>query len=240
MRSELRQFLRHLPRTGQLQLPVSISFCASTVVSLIVAALILVGEAAQSHVSGVEHVLDLVAHRSSDDATLPTDPLEIPSGIVGGVGHSQAAAEQNIQITLFSISPLLQRAGDPFVYEVIVENVGRKSVRIPWSPEQNLFSRRMRDARTATVSLSTASASPQLIANVTLYGAEAVAGSLLDLAPGDKARIRAPGVWALPADAAVPALRMGSIRVVAIVTIYAESGVVGPVRSHNQVELGVQ
>jgi len=210
-------------------------------VPFIIGTLMLLGQASQSQGGGVEHVLDLVTYQSSSNEGIsPVDPLEIPGGIVGGVGHGQIATRQNLRVTLSSVAPQLQRAGDPFVYEVIVENIGQQSVGIPWSPEHRLFSRRMREAKVADVSLSTVAPNPQLIASVTLYGAEDVAGSLLNLAPGDRARIRAPGTWAMPADTAASALRLGSIRVGASVTVYTGAGVVGPLRSHNHLELGVQ
>ncbi len=201
---------------------------------------LLLSEQTTRHGSGAEHVLDLVTYNQPDHPKPLDDPLEIPSGIVGGVDHQQARTEAPLRVTLASIAPDLLRAGDPFVYELLVENIGKNVVRMPWSPEQHLFSRRMRHASVASISLSPAKGTSQVIVSVALFGAEAVPGSLLGLAPGEKALIRAPGLWTLPDPTNASATVTGSIRVVARVTVFSASGVVGPVQSQNNVGVSIR
>jgi hypothetical protein len=143
-------------------------------------------------------------------------------------------------VTPVSVDPYLQRAGDQFVYEVVLENIGNEAVRIPWSPEGHLFSKRMENATLATISISSLS-NPEPITSAILYGAEPVLGSLLKLDPGDKARVRAPGVWrSLSESPGTGSVEAASARIVAVVMVYSRQENLGPIRSQNIVEVGVQ
>jgi len=110
----------------------------------------------------------------------------------------------SLKLTLLSVDVLDFVYGDYFVYEVLIENTGNSSVALPWSPNTGAFAQTIQRTpagyRFGSVSVHVESAGDEkthlaLLDAQPLYGSEEVPGSLLVLAPGRTARIRAPSQW---------------------------------------------
>jgi len=181
--------MRQLLRQG-------ITGCAIAVVCCCVAS------AQQTRVANPTFMIDLLTLQRADDKgsqngdVAEQDRLGLRVEGRGTPTHSVASSTQ-LEMTLESIDRHDYRLGDPMIYEVVVRNTGGHTVPFPSSVQARRFSRGMSGARWAAVSLQVESETlgRQLVGSDLLYGADAVTGSLIHLAPGQSVRIRVPGTW---------------------------------------------
>jgi len=125
-------------------------------------------------------------------------------------GH---APPNPLRLTLLSVERSDFVFGARFVYDVLIENTGRETVIIPWSPDRGAFVQpapRIPDGfRTGIVFLEVESAAGKalgLLDGQPLYGSNEVPRTLLPLAPGRTARMRVPGWWSAGTDDAKAAM----------------------------------
>ena len=164
------------------------------VVSILLTLICAVGGSVQP--PHAEHSLDIVGYPLTPDDGVP---LQMRAGAV-----SPGRAEKpNLKLTLLGLDRLSYQPGDAAVYEVLLENVGNRTVRLPWSPDVAAF-KALLNAAPRTVSrgsLFLEVQSPQDSTRLAwlepqpLLGIEAINGCILSLRPGEKALIRTPGHW---------------------------------------------
>jgi hypothetical protein len=146
-----------------------------------------------------DYVLDILGYPlTPEDHRAESGPRSVSGGVLGGASHG-FRPQVNLRVTLNGIDRRSYETGDMIVYEVSVENVGRRPVTMPWSPDLVLFNNVNWEAvRWAGLSLMVSNRSAKQLAQLypqILLGADAVAGSLLTMAPGGRALIRVPGYW---------------------------------------------
>ena len=149
----------------------------------------------------VDYFLDILTHHITPDS--PDSPAEgsfLRSGSGGGSSH-ESPSPYKLQVALETLDPRSYRPGDPFVYEVLIENRGTRDVVIPWSPDRVLVQRATPDPSTAlrgSLIIEVTDARQKVIAlleSQPLYGTEALDETLITLKPGERARVRVPAVW---------------------------------------------
>jgi hypothetical protein len=125
-------------------------------------------------------------------------------GISSTVGHTrrQPGADP-FKITLLSINKRNYQLGDEVIYDILLENVAKNAVTIPWSPDQdavrpdeNILPPGSLESFISLVVTDDASGH-QAVASHPIYGSELVSGSLKILRPGHSVRIRVPGQFVI-------------------------------------------
>jgi hypothetical protein len=191
-----------------------------------------------------DFVLDLLTFQhapASDAANPPT------SGSGGGSSHRNPTPDP-IRLTLLTLERTRYAWGDSIVYEVLVENIGRRPVTLPWSPDliaaDSVRPGRADDNRSGAVSLEVRRDGRPLpnarIAFQTLFGARTQPRTVQTLAPRQTALIRVPGYW--EASAAEVASVMGqeqaaTVQVTAVFDLFDEHL---QVHSVNSIEVSVE
>jgi hypothetical protein len=103
-----------------------------------------------------------------------------------------------LRLRILSLDRLNYRYGEPFVVDLVVENIGKTDVALPWSPSPANVSTAP-DAPLQSISLALyAEAAPGLTLRMELphlYGAAFDQNSLNILRPGDSAEIVASGTF---------------------------------------------
>lgn len=192
--------------------------------------------AIQAQVGGPPaHVLDLVAAPQGEAGATAADALEIPGGLLP-LNHRDLSP--SLRLHLESIEPMDLAGGEPVVYQITIENVGRTSVQLPWSPTNEGLKRTMPGSTVGVLSLA-AAAMPNLpgdipVVSQPLYGAPQVAESLITLEPGEYARVRVRGHWTLQAQIRERVGQDRTIRLVGTLMLYLPTGT-GQVRSVEEV-----
>jgi hypothetical protein len=149
----------------------------------------------------VDHVLDVVSYRFSEAVEEP--PVGIRSHASSSSEGNVSPLNKTIRLTLFSLERDEFRWGDSCIYEVLIENIGREPIVIPWSPDRNLFPISARDAMSwyldGAVGLEVlgrrGSRPLARLKLQPLFGSDTVGGSLQTVAAGQRAMIRIPGQW---------------------------------------------
>jgi hypothetical protein len=151
-----------------------------------------------SQLPRADYILDIV--------TYPLTP-ERPSGAAPQLAPGFASVTEGedltrgIRIKLESLDRLDYHRGDALIYEVLIENIGPRSVVLPWSPDRVAVQGSVPDTtsiRQVVLSLSVTDrpGTPgALLEPIALYGHESLRGTLQTLSVGEKARVRVPGVW---------------------------------------------
>jgi hypothetical protein len=133
-----------------------------------------------------DHYLDIPGHTYTSTPASFFHPL-----LTGMSTLTHQKYLTSLKLTLLSIQFSDFVLGDHFVYDVLIENTGKASVTLPWSPDKGAFAqpvpRMPAGYRLALVSLYVESASEQptllaLLEAQLLYGSEEVPHSLLVLA----------------------------------------------------------
>jgi hypothetical protein len=113
-----------------------------------------------------------------------------------------------LEFTLLKLDKRSYQMGDEVVYDVVIRNVGRNVVVIPWSPdrdrvkpEEKTYPAGYMDA-TLSLIITDKVLGEQSIYGASMYGSQHVRSSLKKLRPGQAVRIRAPSHWALTSDSA--------------------------------------
>jgi hypothetical protein len=148
-----------------------------------------------------DYLLD-VASRGPVPLDESTSPAGARTGSGGGDSRARTAGDVEISLVRLDAAPPFEW-GEHFVYEVLVENVGRDVVMLPWSPDRNVYalgrSGLAIDVLKGSVVLEVYSADgvtplaklePQL-----LGGSDALGGTVQPLRPGETAVLRLPGRW---------------------------------------------
>lgn len=147
--------------------------------------------------------------------SLSTEEKRTGGGQGGGAyaGHIRAPKILPLRITLSSLNKSSYQLGEEVIYDVILENITKNTIVIPWSPDRDKARPNSQNIplgyREAFLSLvvKDEQKGEQFIAGQGLFGSELLRGSLKILAPGQKVRVRAPGQWAfLDAEVARRAL----------------------------------
>jgi len=159
-----------------------------------------------------DHYLDIPGHTYTSTPASSFHPL-----LTGVSALTHQKYLTSLKLALLSVQFSDFVLGDHFVYEVLIENTGKASVTLPWSPNKGAFGQRVpripAGYRLALISLHVESAGEQpavlaLLDAQTVYGSEEVPRSLLVLAPGQIARIRAPAQF----SASMPEGRVAILR----------------------------
>jgi hypothetical protein len=139
-----------------------------------------------------EPILDIVGFRAT--AARPRDDVRDLASPVNTIPASGSVEKISLTIDLVDLQRDVFKLGESLIYEVVLENTGRRPITLPWSPDTERFRDvthqraflllEVRDARGKAV---LARLEPQV-----LFGSEAVPESLLTLAPGRRARVRVP------------------------------------------------
>jgi len=120
----------------------------------------------------------------------------------GGVGVGNGLHMQKtvpLKLTLLSLDKRSYQLGDHWIYEVILENITRDTLVIPWSPD---YDRVKPDEEKdppgylhafLSLVINDEVSGQQFMPGEVIYGSELVPGSLKRLHPGQKVRIRASG-----------------------------------------------
>jgi hypothetical protein len=165
---------------------------------------------------------------------------------LSGSTHQPASP---LRLTLLSVDRTDFVYGEEFIYEVLIENIGRETIVLPWSPDLGAFvqpaPRLPAGYLRGSVYLRVESASGQpevlaLLESQSLYGSDEVPRSRLNLAPGRTALLRVPARW----SATMPEGRAGilkqpdgAVQVRAVFSVYVHNFPL--VRSTNALPLRV-
>lgn len=145
------------------------------------------------------HVLDVVTYRLASDSGAASAPAGVPAGHVSAKVHDRSAV--TLRARLVSLDFATYQTGDPVIYEIEIENMGRTPVVLPWSPDGVRVSRESDgESIQAIVSLEVWDVSGSrrrlgALEPLPLSGSPNVAGSLQSLGPMEIALIRVPGTW---------------------------------------------
>jgi hypothetical protein len=123
--------------------------------------------------------------------------------------------------------PHLDRAdyviGDTFVLEVTFENVSGATIRFPAWRVTDVVDRQLAGARMASLNLAFDDdvLGQQVVGSQAMAGADRFPGSLIDVRPKERVRIRAQNTWVMmrPARVVVPPPWTRPLRVTATVTL---------------------
>jgi hypothetical protein len=192
------------------------------------------------------HVIDLVGNRPqpSTAASVPeSQRLRVPFGRLGRAADDSPLPAV-LDIRLLDLDRTSYLIGDEFVYELLVSNKSGRAVPFPTSADEASFRKDMPRATAASVFLTfdDPSLGPQVLGSRTLYGAPAVAGSIVILAPGETVRLRLPGTWFLqsPSPAPPPRPWQRELHVKASVQLFASSEAHPLIQSDNAVDIVLQ
>ena len=140
---------------------------------------------------------------------------------------------ETLNVTLVATDVVSFAWGDHFVYELLIENIGKRPVTLPWSPDMGPFAQPVPRtppgfvAATLSLHVETHDGTSSRLAILhpqSLYGSYEVPGSLLVLAPGKTAHIRVPAQWASGSDEREAVLRQsdGAVQLRAVVSIHSD------------------
>jgi hypothetical protein len=145
------------------------------------------------------HVLDVVTYPVASESGTSSAPAGVPAGHVSAKAHDRSAV--NLRARLVSLDFASYETGDPVIYEIEVENMGRTPVVLPWSPDSVRVSRESDgESIQAIISLEVWDGGGSrrrlgTLEPLSLSGSANVAGSLQSLGPREIALIRVPGRW---------------------------------------------
>ena len=167
-------------------------------ISLAVAGAWLCQPVAQTRRPPREHTIDvMVAPPIPVPAPLPLDSfVRQPPVLVAPHGPVKPTP---VQIDAPQLDRVDYTAGDTFAFEVSFENVSAEPIRFPrWQAPEGV-DRDVRDVRVAYISLLFEDdvLKSDVVGGQTLAGADAWPGSLIDVLPGDRVRIKGAGKWTL-------------------------------------------
>jgi hypothetical protein len=120
-------------------------------------------------------------------------------------GNDTRSPTLPIQITLFGLNEARYQMGDEVLYDVVITNVGRRDVVIPWSPYEDEIKP---DANyppgylvgSFGLVINDLVLGEQTIYGPVLYGSDRVPSSLKRLRSGQKVTIHIPSRWLLTGD----------------------------------------
>jgi hypothetical protein len=140
-----------------------------------------------------EPILDIVGFRAS--ASGPRNDVRDLASPVNTIAGDGSGEKISVAIDLVELQRDVFKLGESLIYEVVLENTGRRPITLPWSPDTERFrdvshkrAFLLLEIRDAGGKRVLARLEPQV-----LFGSKAVADSLLTLAPGRRARVRVPG-----------------------------------------------
>jgi hypothetical protein len=151
-----------------------------------------------SQLPRVDYILDIVTYPLTPELPGGAGPRSAPGFASVTEGEDLT---RGIRIKLESLDRLDYHRGDALIYEVLIENIGPRSVVLPWSPDRVAVQGNAPDAasiRQVVLSLSVTDRPGKpgaLLEPIALYGHESLSGTLQTLSVGEKARVRVPGVW---------------------------------------------
>jgi len=162
------------------------------------------GSAAQPTPKPREHLIDLTNAAAVPSGSVPAArqlSLQVPVAVSP---HHPVASSIRV------LPPQLDRAeyrlGDPFFFEVVIENVSSSPLEFPTLLDGSMIDRDMAGAAVASVVLTfddkllgRQTVSPQF-----LYGSRDVPGSLVAVEPHESLRIRVQGRWILSRATGTP------------------------------------
>ena len=167
---------------------------AATLVLCLGAVAAVAGQSRPAH-----HVLDVVTYPPASDSGASSAPAGVPAGQASVKGHVRSVV--NLRARLVSLDFSSYETGDPVIYEIEVENMGRTPVVLPWSPDSVRVARESDgESIQAIISLEVWDVSGSrrrlgTLEPLSLSGSANVAGSLQSLGPREIALIRVPGTW---------------------------------------------
>jgi hypothetical protein len=136
-----------------------------------------------------QHRLDL--------ATASLSVIRDPTTVRGPcfAGHSGYKSELPVRVTFEGVTPGEYRVGEPFAYELMVENIGSAAIVLPWLPQDSLLDRPVEQLVMARIALEATDAAGKTLnfAPGHLEGSPEVPNSTITLQPRDRATIRIEG-----------------------------------------------
>ena len=200
-------------------------------VRTLVACLMFLATAAGPHAQSVkaDHYLDIPGHThtgtSGAGAFFPTRH---------SVSSSSHPPPSPLKVTLVSVDRTDFVYGEEFVYEVLIENISKELVTLPWSPDQGAFVQPAPRIPSGYISgsvyllVESASGQPAVLAlldSQSLYGSDEVSRSRLALAPGRTALLRVPAQWSATMDEGRTRILQqpdGAVQVRAVFSVHAD------------------
>src|SRR4051812_40272831 len=85
-----------------------------------------------------EYALDLVTYPATTPENQRTTGVALP-GVVSGSTDSAKNTGSDLTVTLNQIDRTSYVMGDPLIYEVLIRNVGKNAIAVPWSPDVDTF-----------------------------------------------------------------------------------------------------
>jgi hypothetical protein len=151
----------------------------------------------QQNAQPTRHRLDLYVVASNNDDTLTPPPGEEP-GVKPfmpppPVADAGPVPRFPFDVTLTSTDRNGYTVGESMIFEIELRNVSKRPVAVPWTIDRSLIRSTMPGARALVVSLTFTHAvqGEETIGHQTVYGAEAVPGTLRTIEPGEILEMRA-------------------------------------------------
>jgi hypothetical protein len=115
-------------------------------------------------------------------------------GLDGGTGSKPSPLP--LKVVLERLDKQQYELGNQFMYEISIENVGAKSLQIPWEPDREEALNHSADLDVLSLWLQIDELGNDAIFGVEeIYGAKSQPKTFKTLAPGGKLRFRADGIW---------------------------------------------
>jgi hypothetical protein len=193
-----------------------------------------------------DHVLDVLTYEFTPAKETQESGIVMGGSMGMSSGDRREPLSARLAVTLISLDRTSFQWGDSVIYEVLLENVGRVPIVLPWSPDPNLFLEFAEPSspppyQKAVVELQVLTSTSKLVARLPaqgLYGSDAVAGSLLVMAPRQTALIRIPTQWSVSDAEHGEVMREqpnGEVRVTASFLSISERP--GSVRAKNELDV---
>lgn len=196
-----------------------------------------------------DYVLDVLGYRHTrePEREAPSDTRVIQGGSVSATSGGPVAP--GLSVRLLSLDSLSYETGDPVIYELWIENIGKSPVALPWSPDRVLFTPPTLKLSAPNVVQGSVALEVRARGNASrlavlepqpLFGSDDVLpGSLARLAPGQTAWIRTSGFWRMTDSERELMLRQpnGIVEVGAVLNIFSS---LVRVQSQNTIEVSIQ
>jgi hypothetical protein len=167
---------------------------------------LLAGGAAPQQRPAREHVIDLTIAPAPGAATAMPGPRQLTLQVPFVASADVPRKQPPIRVSAPELERPDYRIGDPFVFEVVFQNVSDAPIAFPTLPDGSAVDREMPGAALAAVGLAFDDQilGHQVVSPQALYGANPIEGSLIAVQPGERVRIRARGTWILSRSTGTP------------------------------------
>lgn len=147
------------------------------------------------HLTTIQEI-DLLDLTKKKVSTEPGKIAQGEGGLIGGSGIKPT--DLPLKIVLEKLDKQQYLMGERFIYELSIENIGKRILEIPWEPEKEKTLQSSNELSVISLHLTI-----DELGNDAIFGAERIFASqnasntFKQLRPGGRLRIRAPGIWYL-------------------------------------------